>query len=180
MELYTVDTKYIDYLKEFEPHIWVNEENSRLRPYVGVVMDIGDYKYYAPLSSPKPKHQNMTDRLDFIRLEHRGQLKAVINLNNMIPVDDSLLSKIDIAGITDRFYKDLLNVEMIDIRRKTETILKNSKSIYTKITKFAGEPRNARLVSLCYDFLLLEQKLKDYLVTAINKTDDHAENTDCG
>ena len=33
----------------------------------------------------------------------------------LIPVSDSVIAKIDIAGITDDFYKNLLNVEMIDI-----------------------------------------------------------------
>ena len=163
MELYTVDTGYIDYLKQFQLHIWENEENNRLRPYVGVVMDIGTFKYYAPLSSPKPKHQQMSDRLDFIRLEHKGQLKAVINLNNMIPVSDNLITKIDISGITDYYYKNLLNIEMIDIRRKQSTILKNAKSIYNKVTKFHDEPNNAKLVSLCYDFSLLEKKLQEFV-----------------
>ena len=164
MKLYTVDTAYIDYLKIFQPRIWENVENHRLRPYVGVILSIGKLKYYAPLSSPKPKHQKMFDRLDFIRLEHKGRLVAVINLNNMIPVADELVTKIDIKSLTDMRYKDLLNVEMIDIRRKQAIIVKNANSIYSKVTKFADESRNARLVSLCYDFLLLEQKLQEYKV----------------
>ena len=106
----------------------------------------------------------MFDRLDFIRLEHKGRLVAVINLNNMIPVADELVTKIDIKSLTDMRYKDLLNVEMIDIRRKQAIIVKNANSIYSKVTKFADESRNARLVSLCYDFLLLEQKLQEYKV----------------
>jgi len=163
MELYTVDTDYIEYLKNFQLHIWNNENINRMRPYLGVVMDVGDYKYYAPLSSPKPKHSNMPDRLDFIRLEYRGQLKGVINLGNMIPVSDSLVSKIDIASIPDHNYKSLLNIEMIDIRRKKSTILKSARSIYVKTTKFRHEPNNSKLVTICYDFLLLEQKMHDYL-----------------
>ena len=164
MKLYTIDTAYIDYLKKFQPHIWENVENNRLRPYVGVVLSIGKHIYYAPLSSPKPKHQKMCDRLDFIRLEHKGALIAVINLNNMIPVADELVTKIDIKNLADMRYKDLLNVEMIDIRRKQAVILRNANSIYNKVTKFANEPRNARLVSLCYNFFLLEQKLQEYIV----------------
>ena len=163
MELFTIDTGYIDYLKHFQTHIWDNEENDRLRPYVGVVMDVGGFKYYAPLSSPRPKHQKMLDRLDFIRLEHRGQLRGVINLNNMIPVSERLISKIDIAGIADCHYKNLLNIEMIDIRRKQSTIQKNARSLYNKVTRFRDEPQNARLVALCYDFLFLEQKLLEYI-----------------
>ena len=164
MKLYTIETTYIEYLKEFQSHVWENQENNRLRPYVGVVLNIGRHKYYAPLSSPKPKHRNMPDRIDFIRLEHKGKLIAVINLNNIIPVADELVSLIDIKNLSDQRYKDLLNIEMIDIRRKQTVILKNANSIYNKVTKFGDEPKNARLRSLCYDFLLLEKKLQEYLV----------------
>jgi protein AbiQ len=138
-------------------------EYNRLRPYAGVVLAVGTHKYYAPLTSPKAKHQKMPDRLDFIRLENKRQLIAVINLNNIIPVADELVTLIDIANITDQKYQSLLNVEMIDIRRKQSTIMKNANSVYNKVTKFGSEPRNARLVSICYDFLLLEAKLQEFL-----------------
>ena len=164
MDLYTINTDYINYLKKFQARIWDNEENNRLRPYAGVVMDIGNHKYYAPLSSPKPKHKQMSDRLDFIRLEYRGQLKAVINLNNMIPVENSYITKIDIENLSDEYYKNLLKVEMIDIRRKQVIIIKNAKNIYLKVTKYREEERNKKLVSLCYDFKLLEQKMQDYIL----------------
>jgi len=82
MKLYTIDTAYIRYLQKFQAHIYDNIENNRLRPYVGVVLAINNHKYYAPLTSPKQKHHSMSDRLDFIRLEHKGKLIAVVNLNN--------------------------------------------------------------------------------------------------
>jgi hypothetical protein len=103
----------------------------------------------------------MPDRIDSIRLEHKGKLIAVINLNNIIPVADELVSLIDIKNLSDQRYKDLLNIEMIDIRRKQTVILKNANSIYNKVTKFGDEPKNARLRSLCYDFLLLEKNCKN-------------------
>ena len=108
----------------------------------------------------------MSDRLDFIRLEHKGQLKAVINLNNMIPVYSSHITKIDIANVADQEYKELLKVEMFDIRRKEATILKNAKSIYEKVTKYGDEEKNKKFISICYDFLLLEQKMQDYIAAA--------------
>ena len=163
MNLYTIDTEYIEYLKKFQKHIWVNEENGRLRPYAGIVLTVNDNRYYVPLSSPKPKHAKMQDRIDFIRLEHRNQLKGVLNINNMLPVNDSLVKKIEINNITDNFYKNLLNMEIVDIRRKRATILKNAGIIYNKMTKYRSEPQNQRLASVCYDFVLLEQKLQEYV-----------------
>jgi len=163
MYLYTVDTDYIDYLSKFQDHIWINDENQRLRPYVGIVLDIGGYKYFAPLSSPKAKHLHMAERLDFIKLEYRGQLKAVINLNNIIPVPDTLITKIDIDNLQDKNYKDLLNIEMIAIRKKQSIITKNAQSVYSKVTKYGTEDKNSKLVTLCYDFHLLEQKSNEYI-----------------
>ena len=163
MELYTVETKYINYLSNFQVHIWDNKENGNLRPYVGIVLNIGDYKYYAPLTSPKPKHNNMPERLDLIRLEYKKRLIAVINLNNIIPVSDRLISKIDMDNLTDRKYKELLNIEIIQIRRKQSVILKNAKILYNKMTKFRNDSQNAKLVSICYDFHMLEQKLDEYM-----------------
>jgi protein AbiQ len=150
-------------LKKFQVGIWENEDKSRLRPYAGIVLHVGDNKYYVPLSSPKPKHMKMQDRLDFIRLEHKNQLRGVLNLNNMIPVNDSLVKRIEIDSITDSFYRNLLSMEIVDIRRKQAVIRRNAIIIYNKTTKYKDEPQNQRLVSVCYDFLLLEQKLQEYM-----------------
>ena len=163
MNLYTVCTDYIEFLKMFQSNVWINEENFRLRPYVGVVLGLSHCNYFAPLSSPKPKHQSMKDRLDFIRLEHRGQLRGVVNLNNMIPVKENIITRLVIEDVIDQKYKNLLQVEMIDIRRKQKTIKKNAQIIYKKVTQYGDELQNAKLVSICYDFLLLEQKLFEYL-----------------
>ena len=163
MNLYTVSTDYIDFLRKFQINVWMNEENYRLRPYVGVVMKLDRCEYFAPLSSPKPKHSHMKDRLDFIRLEHRGQLKGVVNLNNMIPVTADVSSPLEINSVADEGYRHLLNVEMIDIRRKSGIIAKNALIVYRIVTKFGHEPQNAKLVAICYDFLMLESKLDEYL-----------------
>lgn len=52
------------------------------RPFLGIVLTINDFSYYAPLTSPKPKHIKMKDQIDFIKINdgHWG----AINLNNMI------------------------------------------------------------------------------------------------
>ena len=164
MEFYTVNTDYVNYLRKHEPRIWVNKENGRLRPYVGVVLTVNGNKYYAALSSPKPKHDKMKERLDFIRLEdEKNQLRAVLNLNNIIPVDDSLITKLNVKSIKDDTYRHLLRIELIDIRRKQSIISKKAHIIYTRTTKHRDDPKNKSLVALSYDFLLLEQKLREYL-----------------
>ena len=157
--LYRVSTDYINYLKKFQKHIWDNEEKGYTRPYVGIVTQIGNYKYYVPLSSPKEKHKTMKDGLDFIKIIHKNELKAVININNIIPVDDSDITLINIEQ-EKQDYRDLLNIEMIFIRKNSEVITGNAKSVYEKITKHKKE--NMALAARCYDFKNLEKKLEDY------------------
>ena len=57
-------------------------------------------KYYAPFTSPKPKHLKMKNGKDFRKIK-QGEYGA-INFNNMIPVPDSTLILIDIANIADQ------------------------------------------------------------------------------
>lgn len=159
LKLYTVNSQYINYLKQFQEHIWANEDKGRLRPYIGIVIILDPFKYYAPLSSPKIKHENMKDRLDFIRIDHKGDLKSVINLNNIIPVDDKNITLFDVPNESEP-YRSLLNTEIIEIRKKQHIIINNAKIIYNKVTKHKDD--NVKLCNICYDFKLLEQKLIEY------------------
>ena len=157
--LYRVDTKYINYLKRYQKHIWDNDDKGYIRPYVGVIVKVSEYKYYVPLSSPKEKHKKMKNSLDFVKVIYKNELKAVLNINNIIPVDDSDISLVDIDNEKED-YKDLLNAEMIFIRKNSKLITNNARSIYEKITKYKSE--NLSLAKRCYDFKLLEEKMEEY------------------
>lgn len=57
MKLFEVTDAYINYMKQwFYKTMMDNKENFRRhsRKYLGIVLEINDYKYFAPLSSPKP------------------------------------------------------------------------------------------------------------------------------
>lgn len=83
INLYEIDSKYIQYLSAFEEHLFRNKKLSKVftRKYIGVVLKINGFDYFAPLSSFKPKHKRLSETKDFIKV---GTL-AVINLNNMFP-----------------------------------------------------------------------------------------------
>ena len=172
LKLYTVSSAYLNYLKDHQKHMWDNEEKGRLRPYIGILITINDFKYYAPLSSPKPKHAGWKDRLDFIRIDYKGELKCVVNLNNIIPVHDDDIFLIDIDKEEEK-YANLLNVEMIEIRKKKAIIINNAKSLYEKITKHKAD--NAKLALFCYNFNLLEEKLKHYIIIKQKERDALAD-----
>ena len=47
----------LDYLRNFDYRVSYNANEKELRPFVGVLFEIGEIKYFAPLSSPKYKQQ---------------------------------------------------------------------------------------------------------------------------
>lgn len=69
--------------------------------------------YYVPISSAKPKHNTMSNSVDFLKIESEGRLLAVINLNNMIPVTDVCLTEIKYNTI-DNYRRFNSNDEKVD------------------------------------------------------------------
>ena len=65
-----VDYKYCDYLRKFDYRVSYNKDKKELRPFVGVLFRIGDMEYFAPLTSPKPKHLKMRNTIDFFRIDN--------------------------------------------------------------------------------------------------------------
>ena len=87
---YEIDNKYIDFLSKFSEHLFHNAKITQTytRKYIGILFEINDLKYFAPLSSFKLKHKRLSETVDFIKI---GDM-AVINLNNMFPVPDGIYS----------------------------------------------------------------------------------------
>ena len=76
---------------------------AELRPFVGVLLEINKCKYFAPLSSPKPKHIKMKNQVDFYKIDS-GKLGA-INLNNMEKMEELSLQCRKILNENDGFLK---------------------------------------------------------------------------
>lgn len=81
--MYKISENYIEFLRETDP-VNVKYNKNQRRPYIGIVLELNQILYFAPLASPKSKHIKMKNSLDFIKIGN-GKLGA-INLNNMIPV----------------------------------------------------------------------------------------------
>ena len=84
LKIVKIDKNYCDYLRKYDMRVSYNYGIKENRPFIGVLFKINDLEYFAPLSSPKPKHLKMKNMVDFIKIDG-GKLGA-INLNNMIPV----------------------------------------------------------------------------------------------
>lgn len=160
MRFYHIKDSYISYLKQFDEKVAENKTESR--PYVGVVMEIDDIKYYAPFTSPKPKHKKMKNGKDFRKIN--GGLYGAINFNNMIPVVDSALIEIDIAGVNDVQYRRLLQNQYNSIKKDENGIIATAGNLHNLIFKDESElsEYEMKVKHRCCNLKILEQKYKDW------------------
>ena len=133
---YTVDPQYCDYLRQYDPCIPYTMDQKSIRPFVGIVFSINGFQYYAPLTSPKPKHLHMKNQVDFLKI-NRGEWGAV-NFNNMIPVPSECLAKVqmkilDTDSAQETAYKNLLSNQLSWCNANRETILKHTAIPYARI-----------------------------------------------
>ena len=160
--LVKVNSKYCNYLRKYDYRVSFNGNKKKLRPFVGILFEIGKLKYFAPLSSPKLKHLNMKNSIDFYKIDG-GKLGA-INLNNMIPIPETEYSRVNIhtKNLTkaEEKYKELLKDQLRWINRKGQILRKKAITLYNKriTNKLPKE-----ICDRCCDFLLLEEKCKEYI-----------------
>ncbi len=162
-KLVVVNSKYCDYLREFDYRVTYNFGIKKLRPFIGVLFEIKSCKFFAPLSSPKPKHIHMKNQIDFYKIDS-GKLGA-INLNNMIPIPESeyTYANLDInEALTnaERKYRILLNNQIHWLNRYGVNLRNKAMELYESRINDTIPPR---IKNRCCDFTLLEQKSIEYL-----------------
>ena len=56
--LYTIDADYLKYLYSIDKEVYYNPRyHTHMKPFIGIVTGIENYKYFIPLTSAKPKHR---------------------------------------------------------------------------------------------------------------------------
>ena len=88
LKWYIADKEYINYLKKFDDKVENINYKDRLKPYLGILININNMNYYVPISSAKEKHYKMNENIDFIKIMKQERLLGVLNLNNMVPIAD--------------------------------------------------------------------------------------------
>lgn len=159
--LVKVDTKYCDYLREYDYRVSYNRGTKELRPFIGVIFMIGDIKYFAPLSSPKEKHLKMKNTIDFLKIKN-GELGA-INFNNMIPVLTTNYTLLDLDKSykrkSDKLYNKLLQEQLLWLNS-------NKKQVKTKAIKlyqlYISNKLSDNIKERCCNYKLLEEKCIEY------------------
>ena len=165
MRLYSVSDDYIEYLRNVFPRVYSNKIANRkhTRKYLGVVFKLNDFNYYIPLSSPKDAHDYIIlndkkvirkDSIIVIRMVVKGTLKGTLQIGTMIPVPDKALIQYNLQDEQDISYKELVQDEIIFIRKNTNRIIKTAKLLYSKKTK--GTHKNP-VIDKVLDFKSIEE-----------------------
>lgn len=168
MKFYFVDNEYIDYLQQFDVQVknYKGKHYVKKRTYIGIILEINDCKYLAPLSSPKPTdyHEDGTVRKSIVPLirmigDREDDFLGTIRLSAMIPIfDDEVSIEYDLDNEKDVLYKKLLLKQLEFININKELILRNAQKLYKQKTK----GMNINYLKSTVNFTLLEEKAKEF------------------
>ena len=157
-----INEDYTDYLRDnYEKRIpHTDYGTDKLKPFFGELFRIDNLVYVTQVTSPKPRHYNLKQSIDFRKIYKGNNLISCINLNYMFPVPNSEL--------TDMQYKDIGQYVLFsteDEKSKYIQLLKYELSVINSLSleqdsidlynRKYNMPNDA--VSLrCFDFKSLE------------------------
>jgi len=159
LRLYKVNIDYIKYLYNFDKKVQYNvneaDNYTERRPYVGIVIKIGEYDYYAPLESPRPNHKKLKNNVHIMKIDEGNY--GLIAFNNMLPICSSELINFDINNES-KFYRNILQMQFIFCNGNRQAIEEHAKGIYEKVVIEKSKFHR----TVCCNFKMLEEKCKEY------------------
>lgn len=171
MKLYAISDEYIKYLRNFDKRVYDNKENNRImtRKYLGVVLEINNFNYYIPMSSPKKSdykdNKIRKSIIPIIRIVSNEEidgnpvLKGTLRISNMIPVPESELILYEPKLEKNKNYKILIEKELEFIGKNENMIKKYAQIIYNqKINNY-----EVSYIKNVVEFKLLEEKCLNYI-----------------
>lgn len=181
LDVYNVDLKYIRALSKADSKVMSQSPQigKANRPYIGIIVLLNGKKYCIPLTSTKNKkdsNREVRNNLDYIKIPHPTKKNehgaaitiGALNINNMIPVCDEVITKYDLSRKPND-EKSALQRKIIctkerdwcQIPENTELIIKRANIVYDIVT--SNKEKNRSLVRRCCDFQKLEAALDKYL-----------------
>ena len=165
LHLYRIDMKYIRNLANTDKRVYsVSPQTGKSeRPYLGLIVICDGRKYCIPLTTPKDKHNNMANRIDFTKMIVEDEFIGAINFSRMIPVEIAQLSRIDLkirrhdsSSVTER--KKRLKKTLSWCSEHEVDIVNKANVLYRKYK--SGEAFHRR--KNCLDFPALESACDKY------------------
>lgn len=181
-KIYSVSDRYIEYLRAKFPNVYSNKEGKRThtRKYIGIVIRMKNFNYYIPLSSPKPTDYQLAGDnkvikksiVPIIRIVVKNtagvrELKGTLRISHMIPVPASELQLYDLDHEADLEYRDLVQNEIIFIRKNQEKIMANAQLLYKQ--KLQNDT-TAGYVASALDYRALELMCEEFSADMCDNT----------
>ncbi len=136
-----MDMKYIRDLHNADDKVQSvsSQIHKNNRSFVGVVVICEKHKYCIPLDHPKEKHYTMKNDIDFSRIYVDNKLLGVLNFNNMIPVSDRYIQKLNLKILKndsppEKAYKILCSKELDWIQKNQDSIIKKANKLYRMVS----------------------------------------------
>ena len=164
-----IDKDYVEYLKLFDNKVQNIDYKDKLKPYIGIILNVNNFKYYVPITSAKAKYIKQNNNLDIVYIKDNNQkLLGVLNLNNMIPVNDNEITLLNFTklrkyrkfdNLNEEYkYISFLSMEIVYIRLLSKVITHKAQKLYAEKT---NNP-HSKISQRTNDFKLLEEKCLEY------------------
>jgi len=176
LDLYYIDLKYIRNLSNADDNVMSisPQRGKENRPFVGVIVLVNGAEYCIPLTSPKDKFKFKKSQIDFIKIFDEGRrdennqfkLIGVLNINNMIPVTDAVITKIDLSIHKNdtpevKRSKVLMQKQLAWCRNHVDVITNRAQKVYDLVVNTPDKNKN--LTKRSSRFKALEMELIKYL-----------------
>ena len=176
LDLYYIDLKYIRNLSNADDNVMSisPQRGKENRPFVGVIVLVNGMEYCIPLTSPKDKFKTKKSQIDFIKIfdesrrDENNQFKliGVLNINNMIPVADVVITKIDLAihkndTLEVKRSKTLMQKQLAWCRDHVDVITNRAQKVYDLVVNTPDKNKN--LTKRSSKFKALEAELIKFL-----------------
>ncbi|MCD8201488.1 MAG: type III toxin-antitoxin system ToxN/AbiQ family toxin [Clostridia bacterium] len=156
LDFYTVDEQYVDYLRMGEINVHGNSHvpqvsygPSRNEKFMcGILLQIGELIYLAPVSSYKIQQKN-----NVLLFDRKGNATSSVRLNFMFPIYQEFVARLVINNVVDPGYKRLLQQEFVSVNSQEDAIRKMALSTYRVVTELI---KSGMAVNWACDFVLLE------------------------
>lgn len=153
---------------KYDGRVPYNIGAKELRPFIGILFMIGNYEYFAPLSSPKEKHKKMKNTLDLIKIKN-GEY-GVVNLNNMLPVNSNNYVEFDLNKKIDNI-SEMHRIELLN--NQLRWLISHKREVYTKsyilYNLYINNKLPKNVKDRCCNYLLLEAKCNKYNIKVLQE-----------
>ena len=152
LRIYEVDEKYLKYLGRYDKNVRTKSN----RKYYGILITNNNIDYCIPFTS-KVKKRNL--KLT-VNIKEKDNVIAQLTINNMIPVNSSVVKEINIRNEKDKYYlyRELYFLRKVKVQ---EEVLKKAENAL-RVLKNKNNKYFTFFKSICCDYFILEIKCKKW------------------